>query len=89
MFEHDRSATRGQMSARGLYVFKHASALGNAPSHTVQALVKVTRKPGVVRSFVDFVVSPHEEIASALPADVQLLRFDCNSFADEPTLVTK
>ena len=31
MFEHDRSAARGEMTARGLYVFKHNSKLGNAP----------------------------------------------------------
>ena len=58
MFEQDRSATRGQMSARGLYVFKHASALGNAPAHRLQATVKVARNPGVVRSFADFIITP-------------------------------
>jgi CRISPR-associated protein Csd2 len=30
MFEHDRSAARGEMATRGLYVFKHDSELGNA-----------------------------------------------------------
>lgn len=35
MFEHDRSAARGQMATRGLYVFEHASELGNAHSHTL------------------------------------------------------
>ena len=29
----DRSAARGLMSTRGLYVFEHESALGNAPAH--------------------------------------------------------
>lgn len=33
MFEHDRSAARGEMSTRGLYVFKHDSELGNAHAH--------------------------------------------------------
>ena len=33
MFEHDRSAARGEMTARGLYVFKHNNKLGNAPAH--------------------------------------------------------
>ena len=33
MFDHDRSATRGEMTARRLVVFRHASALGNAPAH--------------------------------------------------------
>ena len=85
MFEQDRSATRGQMSARGLYVFKHASALGNAPAHRLQAQVKVTRNPGVVRSFADFVVTP--PTAADLPPGVELLTFDCDSFADSPTIV--
>jgi CRISPR-associated protein Csd2 len=35
MFEHDRSAARGQMSTRGLYVFEHAGELGNAHSHVL------------------------------------------------------
>jgi CRISPR-associated protein Cas7/Csd2 subtype I-C len=35
MFEHDRSAARGQMSTRGLYVFEHDSKLGNAHAHTL------------------------------------------------------
>jgi CRISPR-associated protein Csd2 len=32
MFEHDRSAARGQMSTRKLIVFKHDSKMGNAPA---------------------------------------------------------
>ena len=35
MFEHDRSAARGEMSTRGLYVFRHDSELGNAPAHAL------------------------------------------------------
>lgn len=35
MFEHDRSAARGLMIPRGLYVFEHADILGNAPAHTL------------------------------------------------------
>ena len=33
MFEHDRSAARGEMAARKLVAFEHSSALGNAPAH--------------------------------------------------------
>lgn len=43
MFEHDRSAARGEMAARKLIVFKHASALGNAPAHALFDRVKVGR----------------------------------------------
>ncbi len=35
MFEHDRSAARGEMATRGLYVFKHNSELGDAPAHAL------------------------------------------------------
>ncbi|WP_319378931.1 type I-C CRISPR-associated protein Cas7/Csd2 [uncultured Methanocorpusculum sp.] len=33
LFEHDHSAARGKMATRKLFVFKHDSALGCAPSH--------------------------------------------------------
>ena len=49
MFEHDRSAARGEMSTRGLYVFKHDSELGNAPAHALFDRLQVTPKePGAV-----------------------------------------
>ena len=53
MFEHDRSAARGEMSTRGLYVFKHDSELGNAPAHALFDRLKVEPKAGgeVARSF--------------------------------------
>ncbi|SMF89112.1 CRISPR-associated protein (Cas_Csd1) [Azospirillum oryzae] len=33
MFDHDRSAARGEMAARRLVVFRHRSTLGEAPAH--------------------------------------------------------
>ncbi|MGI6361763.1 MAG: type I-C CRISPR-associated protein Cas7/Csd2 [Bacillota bacterium] len=44
MFEHDHSAARGKMIVRKLVIFKHASPLGNAPSHTLLERVCVQRK---------------------------------------------
>jgi CRISPR-associated protein Csd2 len=44
MFDHDHSAARGKMSARRLIVFKHDSALGNAPAHKLFDLVTVKPK---------------------------------------------
>lgn len=51
MFEHDRSAARGQMSARKLIVFKHESKMGNAPAHQLFDLVTVESNETPVRSF--------------------------------------
>jgi CRISPR-associated protein Csd2 len=46
MFEHDRSAARGEMVGRHLVIFKHATALGNAPSHELFERVVVDRVQG-------------------------------------------
>ena len=72
MFEHDRSAARGEMSTRGLYVFKHDSELGNAHAHDLFDRIRVARKPEVEvpRSFGDYTVSIDE---TALPAGVSLI----------------
>lgn len=43
MFEHDRSAARGEMAKRKVVVFRHASALGNAPAHALFDRVKAWR----------------------------------------------
>jgi CRISPR-associated protein Csd2 len=60
MFDHDRSAARGEMAAQKLIVFKHDSELGNAPAHKLFDLVKVDRgdndsKPA--RAFSDYQVT--------------------------------
>ncbi len=73
MFEHDRSAARGEMATRGLYVFKHDSQLGNAPAHDLFARVQSTLKEGamVPRDFNDYSVSVD---AAKLPQGVELIR---------------
>jgi CRISPR-associated protein Csd2 len=43
MFEHDRSAARGEMAMRKAIAFKHANALGNAPAHALFERVRVGR----------------------------------------------
>ena len=63
MFEHDRSAARGLMSTRGLYVFEHENALGNAPAHRLFDLVRISRErgsEGPARSFADYQVTVGE-----------------------------
>lgn len=44
MFEHDRSAARGEMATRRLIVFRHASALGNARAQDLFGRVKTWRR---------------------------------------------
>lgn len=60
MFEHDRSAARGEMATRGLYVFEHQTELGNAPAHTLfDRLVVAPRNgsSGPARTFAAFDVT--------------------------------
>ncbi len=59
MFEHDRSAARGQMATRGLYVFEHESELGNAPAHALfDRLVVTPAAPGTpARDFAAYAVT--------------------------------
>mgnify|MGYP002238158202 CR=1 FL=1 len=44
MFEHDRSAARGKMCVRKLYVFKHDSLLGNAPANVLFDKIVIGKK---------------------------------------------
>lgn len=53
-FEHDRSAARGEMTARKLIVFRHAHALGNAPAHELFERVTIGRNvDGIFREIGD------------------------------------
>ncbi len=71
MWDADRSATRGMMGCRGLYVFTHESALGNTPAHRLFERIAAKRKPEVTapRSFRDYTV---EVGAADLPPGVTL-----------------
>lgn len=74
MFEHDRSAARGEMAARKLVVFEHDSAMGNAPAHKLFDLVQVsstrTAGDGPARSYSDYRVEVDQ---ASLPAGVKLI----------------
>jgi CRISPR-associated protein Csd2 len=73
LFELDRSAARGMMSTRGLYIFKHDSKLGNAQAQRLFESIKVERKDGVEspRSFADYNVTVPE--AGSLPQGITLI----------------
>lgn len=59
MFDHDHSAARGMMSTCKLIVFKHSTALGNAPAHLLFDTIKIEKKDSSkpARSFNDYSVS--------------------------------
>lgn len=70
MFDVDRSAARGLMSAQKLIVFKHESVLGNAPANKLFDRVKVEKKcAGAPRKFEDYIVTVDRE---SLPAGVTI-----------------
>lgn len=70
MFWEDHSAARGEMNVRGLYVFEHSTALGNAPAHKLFEKIKVSQKNAPARSFDDYNV----EIDESMPNGVTLIR---------------
>ena len=63
MFDQDHSAARGMMAMQKLIIFKHDSALGNAPSHKLFDLVTIAKKEDVVvpRKFADYEVTAPKE----------------------------
>lgn len=72
MFDHDRSAARGEMASRKLIVFKHDSELGNTPAHALFDRINITRKDESkpARDFSDYsVVLPAQ---SDMPPGVTL-----------------
>jgi CRISPR-associated protein Csd2 len=73
LFDLDRSAARGLMAARGLYIFKHDSKLGSAPAHKLFESVSIKLNPGVEipRSFAHYTIMVPK--ASALPEGVTLI----------------
>jgi CRISPR-associated protein Csd2 len=85
MFEHDRSAARGEMTTRKLVAFRHANALGNAPAHALFDRVRIGRNVdgefrelddrglgnlGPARRFGDYVIIIDRD---GLPEGVEIL----------------
>jgi CRISPR-associated protein Csd2 len=76
MWDLDRSASRGLMACRGLYVFTHDSSLGDAPAHRLFERVQVSRRDGVEapRSFRDYNVAVD---SADMPDGVTLTALEC------------
>lgn len=84
MFEHDRSAARGEMATRKVIAFKHANALGNAPAHALFDRVKIQRQIGgeardidgrldnypPARKFADYTITINRD---GLPEGVEII----------------
>lgn len=71
MWDVDRSASRGMMACRGLYVFTHENALGDAPAQDLFDRVAISRvdSAAVPRRFSDYSVGVD---VSELPGGVSL-----------------
>ncbi len=63
-WELDRSASRGLMALRGLYVFSHEHKLGNAPAHQLFDRIEVRLNDGVEapRSFGHYAVQVEDDV---------------------------
>jgi len=72
MFEHDHSAARGKMVTRKLFIFKHSTELGNAPSHQLfeSIKVKIVKDEEPARHFSDYDITVDE---TKIPAGVVLI----------------
>lgn len=73
MWDIDRSSSRGLMATRGLFVFTHTNALGDAPAQSLFERVRVERRTDVQapRAFDDYAVTVDEV---DLPGSVTLSR---------------
>ncbi|MCA0271754.1 MAG: type I-C CRISPR-associated protein Cas7/Csd2 [Proteobacteria bacterium] len=85
MFEHDRSAARGEMTTRRLIAFRHENALGNAPAHQLFDRIRIGRNIdgefralddrglgnlAPARKFSDYVIEIDRD---SLPAGVEIV----------------
>jgi CRISPR-associated protein Csd2 len=72
MFEHDHSASTGDMHCRGIYIFKHATRLGNARAKDLLGRVTATLKDPTTppRCFEDYDVAVDDE---NLPDGIELI----------------
>jgi CRISPR-associated protein Csd2 len=67
MYELDHASARANMAVRAMVVFKHDSALGNAPAHKVLETLTAVKKVDAPRAYADYTVTLDED---ALPKGV-------------------
>ncbi|MBW4518134.1 MAG: type I-C CRISPR-associated protein Cas7/Csd2 [Scytolyngbya sp. HA4215-MV1] len=74
MWEFDRSASRGMMAPRGIYIFSHDNKLGRAPAHELFKRIQIPslQNQGIVsRQFSDYTIQVNE---AEMPEGVHLTR---------------
>ncbi len=69
MFEEDRSAARGKMCMRKLYIFKHDNILGNCQTHVLFDKIQIEECTSPVKSFKDYKITIDEQ----MPAGVEFI----------------
>ncbi|MBV9613910.1 MAG: type I CRISPR-associated protein Cas7, partial [Ktedonobacteraceae bacterium] len=74
IWDVDRSASRGMLALRGLYIFSHSNPLGNAPAHSLfeRINVKLREQVQAPRHITDYTVIVND---ADLPDGVMLTRF--------------
>lgn len=72
MFDHDRSAARGEMSACKIFEIRHASRFGNGQAQALFRRIEVALKPDVTfpRSRDDYLVTVNWE---GLPPEIEII----------------
>jgi len=70
MFEHDRSAARGKMATKKLFIFKHDNKMGNAHAHALFNAIKIepagSTDTGPARSYSDYKVQIERDLPSGV-----------------------
>jgi CRISPR-associated protein Csd2 len=72
MFETDRSASRGLLTARGLYVFTHECAYGNHPAQLLFESIKINTKTEKPSSFADYDIVLPNQLPKGVSLDVMI-----------------
>jgi len=62
IWDVDRSASRGMLALRGLYIFSHSNALGNAPTHSLFDRIrpKLVEEVQAPRYITDYLVTVND-----------------------------
>jgi len=68
-FRLDRSASKGQRSFRGAYIFEHQGALGSANDCDLFDAIEITKKVEYPRNYSDYKVTIHKD---RIPKSVKL-----------------